>query len=69
METPTSIVAHEPKYQPNAWRDYTIQELGNWVHLLVKRSAHRADPEKKAKDLRDAQNYLDMVQSHIDAAK
>lgn len=68
-QTPAGLGAHQQKYNVGAWKEYTLQELGNWVHLFVKRAAHRADPDKKAKDLLDAQNYLDMMQAHIDAAK
>jgi hypothetical protein len=35
----------------------------------VKRAAHRAAPARQQKDLDDAQNYLNMMQSHIDAAR
>ena len=69
METPQNIKTHQKDYKNKSWQDYTLQELGTWVHLLVKRSKHRDNPEKKAKDLYDAKNYLDMMQSHIDAAK
>ena len=66
METPQSILRDEPNYQPNAWQDYTLAELGQWVHLLAKRSQMRSNAEKAAKDLSDAQSYLDMMQSHLD---
>ena len=49
-----------------AEQDYTLQELGYWVHLLATRSQHRSNPEKRAKDLYDAQNYLDMMQARLD---
>lgn len=67
--TPARLAEHSHKYQDLAWRDYSIAELGDFVHLLVKRSYHRADAEKQAKDLEDAENYLAMIQSHIDSAK
>lgn len=66
-KTPTEIEPHQPKYQPNAWQQYSLQELGNWVHLLAMRSQHRSEPEKKAKDLTDARNYLAMMTAHLDA--
>lgn len=69
LETPPSLEEHEPKYKANAWEEYTLQELGNWVHLFVKRAGHRSDTSKRDKDLTDAQNYLDMMQAHIDAAR
>lgn len=68
IEAPASIAEHEPDYKPGAWESYTIAELGGIVAFFVKRAGMRADPKKAEKDLRDAQNYLDMMQAHIDAA-
>jgi len=58
-----------------SYKNYTIAELGHWVHLSVKRAGNREFSEKpgevlekREKDLMDAQNYLDMMQAHIDAA-
>jgi hypothetical protein len=68
-KTPDSIIKDEPNYQPAAWQDYTLAELGSWVHLFVKRAGMRDNPAKKAKDLADAQAYLDMMQAQLDAAK
>ena len=67
MDTPASLEPHQSKFLPGAWQAYTLQELGAWVHLLAKRSQHRRDPEKRAKDLDDAQNYLSMMQAKLDA--
>jgi hypothetical protein len=61
-----TIEQHEQDYQPQAWEAYTLAELGWWVHLLATRSQHRANPATKAKDLEDAQNYLDMMQRKLD---
>lgn len=69
MQNPSEIKEHSAKYHGDAWKAYTAEELGQWVALLVKRSGHRADSHKKAKDLHDAQNYLHMLQAHIDAAQ
>lgn len=66
MKTPDSILPHSEYYERGAWKKYDIIELGMWVHLLVKRSEHRSDISKAQKDLDDAQNYLNMIQSHID---
>lgn len=66
---PESIEHHQVDYKSDAWKQYTLQELGYWVHLFVKRAEHRDNAEKKVKDLHDAQNYLNMMQSYIDAAK
>ena len=66
-ETPAGCVEHQPKYKPDAWHNYTFGELGWFVHNLAKRATHRADAEKRAKDLRDARNYLDMMSSKLKA--
>jgi hypothetical protein len=66
LKTPESIKAHSADYKDQAWKDYTVQELGMFVHLFVKRAKHRLNLDKKAKDLYDAQNYLNMMQKHID---
>jgi hypothetical protein len=63
---PLSILPHSKDYKNSAWMDYTLHELGMWVHLLVKRAGHRNNPLKAKKDLEDAQNYLNMMQAHID---
>ena len=68
MNTPESILEFEPDYVPHSWEDYTPAELGSWIHLLLKRSEHRVLRAKKDKDIMDAQNYLDMLQEHINHA-
>ena len=67
--TPESCESHQADYKPQAWGAYSLSELGNWVHLFAKRSEHRNPGEKRQKDLRDAQNYLDMMQSKLDELK
>lgn len=69
MKTPESIVQHQARFKADAWKDYSIVELGNAISFFVKRAAHRTEMEKAAKDLTDAQNYLDMLQAHVTAAK
>ncbi len=69
LEEPAAIAANAPAYKPAAWQEYTLDELGHWVRLFVKRAGMRADAAKRAKDLDDAQNYLSMMQAHIDAAR
>lgn len=69
LQQPASLDPHDPSYHPDAWKDYTPAELGGWVHLLIKRAGHRADAAKKTKDLDDAQNYLNLLQAHIDASR
>lgn len=66
-EAPQALEAHQQDYKPNAWEAYSFEELGNFVHLLAKRAGHRSDAGKRAKDLYDAQNYLSMMQSKLDA--
>lgn len=66
MNTPEEIKSHERDYKPDAWKSYSIEELGCFVHLLAKRSEHRSDFTKKAKDLEDARNYWRMIGSHLD---
>ncbi len=56
---------HEKDYKEDAWRDYSVADLGMWVALLMKRSQHRDNETKRKKDLYDAQNYLDMIQSQL----
>lgn len=66
---PESIKEHQPKYKEGIWRTYSLHELGMWVHLFVKRALHRKDKMKARKDIMDAQNYLNMMQSNIDAVR
>jgi len=49
---------YESAYQPEAWRNYTNEEIASWVGLFSKRSTMRTSKEKALKDLQDAQNYL-----------
>lgn len=69
MKTPESIKGHSRKYCNHSWMEYSIAELGWWVHLLIERASHRNDLGKRAKDVEDAQNYLNMMQAHIDATR
>jgi len=69
METPKGCEEHQPKYKQNAWQLYTIAELGQWVHLFMKRAEHRTDLAKREKDLIDAQNYLNMIQEQLNELK
>ena len=61
MATPESIKVHADKYKEGTWRNYSYEELAQWVNLLTKRAAHRTDFEKSQKDLDDANNYLEML--------
>lgn len=69
MNTPESIKPHADDYFTDTWKKYTLEELGQWVSLLAKRSHHRLNKEKRTKDLYDAQNYLNMMQAHISALR
>lgn len=67
LTNPDSLQPHEKSYKTQAWANYTISELGDWIHLLVKRNRHRSDPEKRKKDLYDARNYWLMIGKMLDA--
>ena len=69
LQTPDSILSHEPDYQPAAWQAYEVSELGQWVHLLLKRAGMRSNVEKARKDVEDARNYLSMIEAHVKAAE
>lgn len=56
---------HAADYKPQAWEQYTLAELGQWVHLLAMRAGHRKKPKKRAKDLYDAHNYLAMMAAKL----
>jgi hypothetical protein len=66
MRTPKEIESHEPDYKPGAWQQYTLAELGQWVHLLATRAGHRDNAAKRAKDLADARNYWRMMGAFLD---
>lgn len=63
--TPESISLHSNDYKHRAWTDYSLAELGQWIALLAKRSSHRSNLKKRAKDLHDARNYLNMLESQV----
>lgn len=69
MKTPNEIKKHASDYKSKAWEQYTISELGQWVHLLAKRSQHRSTKEKRDKDLYDAENYLEMMKAYLNDLK
>jgi hypothetical protein len=66
MDTPEEIREHAADYKSQAWKQYNLAELGQWVYLLAKRSRHRTMLEKKNKDIHDARNYLAMMKAHLD---
>lgn len=59
------IAEHQADYKPEIWRQYSICELGNWVHNFNKRATHRVNEEKTRKDLYDAKNYLWMIEENL----
>lgn len=67
-ELPESLESYRASYKEDAWLFYSVDELGHFVHLMMKRATHRSEQEKALKDLHDAQNYLDMMQAKLDAA-
>jgi len=57
-------------YRDNAWQGYTSGQLLSWVENLTLRATHRdtssqEQKEKAAKDLNDARNYLDMLNTKL----
>jgi len=68
-QEPIRVGHHAHDYRQDAWREYTPAELGQWVALLLKRSSHRTNAVKRAKDIYDAENYADMLRAHVVAAR
>lgn len=66
MATPEQILEHAAKYHEGAWRNYSYEELAQWVNLLTKRAGHRTDIRKAEKDLEDASNYLAMLNAKFE---
>lgn len=69
MKTPEQIKHDDHRFSADAWKDYTMAELAMWVHLLRKRAGMRAEPDKAAKDLKDAANYEAMLRAHLEAGQ
>ena len=67
--TPVEILKYDKDYKNKSWMQYSVEELGKWVHLLVKRAEHRTNSVKKQKDIHDARNYWRMMGAYIDAAE
>jgi len=67
VHTPESIKPHADDYKDRSWTYYSMEELGQWVALLCKRSSHRTNLEKRKKDLHDARNYLSMLCAQVTA--
>ena len=60
---------HSLDYKPGSWTDYTIEELGQFVHLLTKRAKHHTNSDEIAKDLYAAYSYLDMMRAKVQAVQ
>ena len=66
MSIPECIKPHAADYRDGSWKEYSLEELAWWVHLLLKRSTHRENKDKQLKDLDDAKNYLAMAEARPD---
>jgi len=69
MDTLESIEDNQDDYHEGPWKTYSNLELGRLVHNLLKRAMHRKNAEKKAKDIKDARVYLDMLTRHVELAE
>lgn len=65
VDVPEGIKPHASDYKKNAWTNYTLEELGQWIALFVKRSSHRSNLKKREKDLHDARSYLNMLDAQL----
>ena len=66
MATPEEIKKHANKYKEGAWRNYSYEELAQWVHLLTKRASHRSNFKKADDDLDAAYNYMIMIKAKFE---
>lgn len=66
MTTPDEILRYSSKFKDGSWRNYSYEELAQWVQLLTKRASHRMDFNRAEKDLYDANNYLEMLKAKFD---
>ena len=62
---PECIEKYQEDYKEGTWKDYTYSQLGYWVELLMIRASHRANDERRDKDINDARNYLAIMQAKI----
>jgi hypothetical protein len=66
MATPEEIKPHANKYKEGAWRNYSYEELAQWVSLLTKRASHRSEFKKADDDLDAAYNYMIMIKAKFE---
>ncbi len=70
MNTPESLKPHEGKYRPDAWKEWSMDDLMMWTDLLYRRAKMRSDtPEgmaAAAKDRADALAYTDMIRAKLE---
>jgi hypothetical protein len=65
--TPPDVAAQEPKFLPDAWRNYTVEELGFAIAFSLKKSKHRSDKAASRRSVAHARAYADMILSYISA--
>lgn len=65
MEEPIEIKEYTNDYKDRAWEEYSIEELGNMIHLLAKKATHRSKDYKRKSDLKEARNYLAMIDTKL----
>jgi hypothetical protein len=66
MATPEEIKPHADKYKEGAWRNYSYEELAQWVSLLTKRASHRSKFKQADDDLDAAYNYMIMFKAKFE---
>jgi len=63
IETP--LDEYKKEYIPDIYKEYTGEELMWWILNLVRRSTHRTNKDKSLKDIKDARNYLWMLEEKV----
>jgi hypothetical protein len=61
MKKKTVLEKHQKDYKEDAWKEYSLEQLGEWISLLNERAYHRTTVDKSKKDLHDAKNYHYMI--------
>ena len=65
--TPPDVAAQEPKFLPDAWRNYTVEELGFAIAFSLKKSKHRSDKVAARRSVAHARAYADMIAAWVAA--